>query len=140
MKHGDKSVCRELPPFISSLCLKGFLTGKVLLSILDIQMVALNKTLLQTPPETIPKHKEAEDGGRSRELPTPPVHTTARGGRFCPWKWISSATGQVSSRSGTKTAEPLLKSDLPFSPSAAPSRQVPGVPSGMGKMRAQERG
>lgn len=69
----------------------------------------------------------------SREATTPPVHMTAKGGRFCPWKEVSSTTGQVFSRCGTKTAEPLLKSDLPFSTSAAPSQKFPEVLSGVGE-------
>ena len=64
MKSGDRSGCKELPPFMSSLCLKGLVIGEALLSITDIQMVALDMTLLLTPPETIPKHGEAAGGGR----------------------------------------------------------------------------
>lgn len=63
MKSGG---CEELPPFISSLCLKGFLTGEVLLSILDIQVVSLDMTLLLTPPATTLKHGEAVGGGKKQ--------------------------------------------------------------------------
>lgn len=131
MESGDGSGCKEFPSFLSSLCLRGFFTGEVLLSILNIQIVALDMMLLLTPPETIPKHGEAAGSGKSRGATTPPAHTTAR--RFCPWKQVSATTGQVSSRCGTKTAEPLLQSGLPFSTSAAPSQKFPGVLSGVGE-------
>lgn len=50
-----------------SLYLKKFLTGEVPLSLLNIQMVALDMMVLSTPPETILKHEEAMGGGKKQE-------------------------------------------------------------------------
>lgn len=137
MKSGDRSGCKDLPLFISSLCLKGFLIGDVLLSILDIQMVALDMMLLLTPPETIPKYGEAVGDGRKQGS-----HNSSSAHNSKRWKVFSLGRGkqhhgQVVSRCGTKTAESLLKSDLPFSTSAAPSQTFPGILSGMGEEEGQ---
>lgn len=80
---------------ISFLCLKAFLIGEVLLSMLDIQLVALDMMLLLTPPETDLKHGEAAGGGRKQGSHNPPsAHDSKR------WKVLSLERGKQHHRTG----------------------------------------
>lgn len=95
MRSGNRSSCKELWCLILSLYLKEFLTGEVPLSILDIQMVALDMMLLPTPPETILKHGEAMGGGRKQES-----HNTCSAQGSKKWKVLSLGKGQQHHRTG----------------------------------------
>lgn len=82
---------------ISFICLKAFLIGEVLLSMLDIQLVALDMTLLLTPPETVLKHVEAAGGGGGRKQGS---HNPSSARDSKRWKVLSLERGKQRHRTG----------------------------------------